>query len=200
MHARVNSSSFFSGPTRLETELSEARSYLDIAKQNDYFNLGIHQQQQDNILVEDRALDSYQNVLFSLTLFFARFSAWPVKLTIVSHGFKKPRIVDGHCVAIGWPLERVEYVGIDPPGMRPEASDSKEDAMRGVALAIGEWMEDPHGKGQSLKGKRRKRNPWDVWQGVFGKSERDSGSRSNLITRGQGEDETLVEDAVRPWL
>jgi hypothetical protein len=43
----------------------------------------------------------------------------------------------------------------------------KEDAMKGVGLALGEWKDDPHGTGEVLAGKRARRNPWGVWQGHF---------------------------------
>lgn len=144
-------------------------------------------------MVEDRALDSYHNVLFSLTLFWARFQAWPASLTIVSHAFKKSRLVDGHCAAIGFPLERTAFIGIDPPGME---SGENEAAIRGVGQAVDEWTADPHGRGETLAGKRARRNPWGVWQGVFEEAVRNKGG---LVTVGEGEEETLV-DGPRPWV
>jgi hypothetical protein len=126
-------------------------------------------------------------------------------MTIVSHGFKRQRIVDGHCTAIAWPLDRVEFVGIDPPGMEPTIDSvgvklDKENAMKGVAQAIGEWTADPHGRGDSLRGKRKKRNPWGTWQGVFDKGEYEAREKSGLLIAGQGDSETLVDAAQRPWL
>jgi hypothetical protein len=126
-------------------------------------------------------------------------------MTIVSHGFKRQRIVDGHCTAIGWPLDRVDFVGIDPPGMAPMTGSvsvdlGKEDAIKGVAQAIGEWMVDPHGRGDSLRGKRKKRNPWGTWQGVFDKDKHEAREKSGLLITGQGDSETLVDAAERPWL
>lgn len=148
-------------------------------------------------MIEDRALDSYHNVLFSLTLFYACFDVWPLDMTLVSHGFKRPRLIDGHCSAIGWPLDRVSFVGIDPPSMAASES-GKEDAIKGVAKAVGDWLDDPHGRGEKLRGKRTKRNPYGVWQGVF---EKDFGTKewSQLGTTGEGDTETLVDDAKRPW-
>lgn len=188
-----------SGPTRKETTLSEAQSYANIASAHSFFNLISHPRAtiSSKILIEERALDSYHNLLFSLTLFYARFRTWPAFLTIVSHAFKKPRIIDGHCSAIGFPLERTTFVGIDPPGM---TSGENQDAVKGVGQAIDDWTADPHGRGEKLAGKRAKRNPWGVWQGVFGDTvERDDVRRGRLVTEGEGEKETLVEDASRPW-
>ncbi|KAF4120039.1 DUF218 domain, partial [Geosmithia morbida] len=151
---------FSGGPTRQETGLSESESYANLARENDYW--GHRNLSPSRILCEDRALDSYQNILFSLTLFHARYAEWPSHLTLVSHAFKRPRLVDGHCVAIGWPLDRLDYVGIDPPGL-----DGKTDAVVGVAAAVGDWADDPHGRGDKLRGKRTGRNPHGVWQGVY---------------------------------
>ncbi|KPM34152.1 hypothetical protein AK830_g12418 [Neonectria ditissima] len=140
---------FSGGPTRTETQLSEAQSYANMAVENGHWGLLQGAVASDEIMVEQRALDSYHNVLFALTLFFARVQAWPTHMTIVSHGFKKQRLVDGHCTAIGFPLERVSFVGIDPPGMAAGDQD-KQDAMKGVAAAMGEWTSDPHGRGLLL--------------------------------------------------
>lgn len=143
-------------------------------------------------------------MLFSLTVFHSRFKAWPTTLSIVSHAFKKPRIVDGHCAAIGFPLKRVSFVGIDPPGMAAAQAGqgvrhgSGDEALVGVAKAVGEWLADAHGRGESLAGKRARRNPWGAWQGVFGDA--DEVDRGGLVTRGEGSEETLDETAKRPWL
>lgn len=179
-----------SGPTRGETRRSEARSYADVAAQNGYWGLLPGGAAAEAILLEERALDSYHNVLFSLTRFHARFGAWPATLTLVSHAFKRPRL-EAHCRAIGYPAHRVAFVGVDPPGMQTAA-------WRGVGRAAEQWEADPHGRGAALAGKRRARNPWNVWQGVF---EAPCADRGGLVTRGAaGEGETLDEDAPRPWM
>lgn len=195
-----------SGPTRKETPLSEAQSYSNLAAAHNLFdNTFISKFSSkpqtafevisSKTLIEDRALDSYHNVLFSLTLFYTRFNAWPQSLTIVSHDFKKPRFIDSHCAAIGFPIERTRFIGIDPPGM---INGENEAAMKGVGQAVDEWTADPHGRGEKLAGKRAKRNPLAAWQGVFGE-EMDGLSKGGLVTRGEGEMETLVDDAPRPW-
>ncbi|KAH7148394.1 hypothetical protein EDB81DRAFT_649457 [Dactylonectria macrodidyma] len=192
---------FSGGPTREETQMSEAQSYANIAEENGYWGLLPGGVSPDEMLIEERALDSYYNVLFALTLFHARIQAWPTHITIVSHDFKKARLVDGHCTAIGFPLERVSFIGIDPPGMAAlaaggAAGDDKEQAMKGVGMALGEWRSDPHGRGPGLAGKRARRNPWGVGQGVFGEGVRDCGG---LVLKEEKGGEVLDEDAVRPW-
>lgn len=180
----------FSGPTRKETRLSEAQSYANIVEANDYFGHFDIMSSSPSFLIEDRALDSYHNVLFSLTLFYSHYGAWPSHLTIVSHAFKKPRLVDHHCAAIGFSLDKVSFVGIDPPDL--DATDP------GIWLAEEEWKEDPHGRGQRLGGKRKKRNPWNRGQSIFDE-EKEVPSRGGLITTGHLDNETLVDDAPRPW-
>lgn len=170
--------------------MSEAQSYAYLAAYNAYWDLLAPPVMDDDIMLEERALDSYHNVLLSLTQYHARFGAWPAALTLVGHAFKRPRL-EAHCAAIGYPLGRVTFVGVDPPGLAGNAA-----AREGAPRALEEWARDPHGRGEALAGKRRARNPWAVWQGVFGREVED---RGGLVTRGMGEEETLVEDAPRPW-
>lgn len=151
----------------------------------------------ENIILEKRALDSYHNILYSLTLFWSTVGAWPTRLTIITHWFKEPRVIDGHCGAIAFPLGRASYIGIDPPCMAPGGDKHDEMMAGGVALAVGEWAADPHGRGDSLRAKRKKRNPWGVWQGVF--EEGVEGRKSGLATVGTGEEEQIDVDAPRPW-
>ncbi|OTB00840.1 hypothetical protein M426DRAFT_323951 [Hypoxylon sp. CI-4A] len=186
---------FSGGPTRNETRLSEARSYANLADANAYFGILSDIEAKRRISCEERALDSYYNVLFSLIKFWRDHGAWPKKMTIVSHAFKRERLVDCHCGAIGFPLNKVDFVGVDPPCM---IDGSNEDAMKGVAEAIKQWKEDPHGKGELLASNRRKRNPWQVPQTFFTSigNRSLSGVRSTLI--GEGE-ECLVEGVVQPW-
>lgn len=116
----------------------------------------------------------------------------------MSHAFKRPRLVDGHCTAIGFPLDRVSFLGIDPEAM---AMGVKGDALEGVKMAVGDWEEDPFGRGAKLAGKRMVRNPWSVWQGVFRQDTEDYlKSKSGLVTKGTRRDETLQDTAPRPWL
>ncbi|KAK3946048.1 FolC bifunctional protein [Diplogelasinospora grovesii] len=191
---------FSGGPTRKETQLSEARSYFNLAVANSYFNLIPEGSPATaRLVLEERALDSYYNILFSLVEFW-RFTGgiWPERITIVSHAFKRTRLVDAHCSAIGFPLEGIDFVGINPPGMDAGSGDVKEDAMRGVQLAVGQWAEDPHGVGEALASKRAQRNCWNVDQHLFlHKQERlRSGVQTRMLEDGT---EALVDGGVRPW-
>lgn len=112
--------------------------------------------------------------------------------------------MEGHCAAIGFPLDRVAFVGINPPGMEGMGSTEttgvkeKGEAMQGVQLALGQWEEDPHGVGEVLAGKRRGRNCWGVQQRLFeGEEER---ARSGVDVRVMEDgSEALVEGGRQPW-
>ncbi|KAL8325033.1 hypothetical protein RB597_008347 [Gaeumannomyces tritici] len=192
-----------SGPTWKETALSEARSYANLAATNGYFGLisadipstdGTRQHPlspiplSPRIILEEQALDSYYNVLFSVVAFWRRYATWPVKLTVVSHAFKRMRIVDAHCAAIGFPIDRVNFIGISPPNLPPwlqameqldgpalpstryeeSVSEEKDEVMaRGIREVIGQWTDDPHGAGEALARKRQARNPWGISQRLF---------------------------------
>lgn len=65
---------------------------------------------------EGYALDSYQNLLFSLARFHEYTGRWPTRITVVGYAMKQRRFAELHRRALRWPAERFEYVGIDPDG------------------------------------------------------------------------------------
>lgn len=163
-------------------------------------------------MLEEQALDSYYNILFSILQFWRATGCrtWPERITIVSHAFKRTRIVDGHCAAIGFPVDRVRFIGINPPNLPPElsggdqgkqggvVSQEKANAMQDVQLVVGQWEEDPHGISEALAGKRVKRNIWGVTQMLLLSDEERR--KSGLKTRFIGTDmEALSDDTDRPW-
>ncbi|KAI0394296.1 FolC bifunctional protein [Xylariaceae sp. FL0594] len=184
------------GPTRKETRLSEAQSYANVAAANSYFDIVSEDVASRRTFNEEKALDSYSNVLFSIVQFWSIYGVWPRKLTIVSHAFKRERLVDGHCNAIGFPLDRVHFIGADPPGM---VDGSNKDAIEGAREAMSQWDQDPHGKGPILSSKRIRRNPWNAPQTLFPDNQERSrsGVHSEILDDGQ---EYLVDGASQPWL
>lgn len=225
---------FSGGPTRSETQLSEARSYANLAAANNYFGLlppvydpSSVKPSSDpfspipidpRILLEERALDSYHNIIFSLILFWRTYGSWPSRLTIVSHAFKRARLVDAHCGAIGFPLEKITFIGINPPNLPAdlaaagdgsytgaddseaggEVSPEKAAAMQGAREIVGLWADDPHGIGEVLARKRQARNPWNVNQKLFASG--DEREKSGVRTLGyENMMEALMEGSPRPW-
>ena len=73
---------------------------------------------------EDAALDSFQNVLFSVARFRELTGAYPTRITIVGHNFKRRRFEQLHRRALRWPKLHFTYEGIP---LRTEA-DEREAA------------------------------------------------------------------------
>ncbi|KAL2196351.1 Mur ligase [Corynascus similis CBS 632.67] len=206
---------FSGGATRKQIHLSEARSYYNLGRANNWFGLlpwhgGSPSSSSDpapesRMLLEERALDSYDNVLLSVIAFWRRYAAWPQRMTVVSHGFKRERILHGHCAAIGFPLDHVSFVGINPPcvdsagSASSEASDEKRNVMKGVQLALGQWADDPHGVGSQLMSKKVERNYWATRRLLFESDEERQ--RSGVATRWlwDGMHEGLVRGVKVPW-
>lgn len=78
---------------------------------------------------EDFALDSYQNLLFSLARFHEYTGRWPARITIVGYEMKRRRFEELHRAALRWPAERFEYVGIDADGDK-EVETAKQGEVR----------------------------------------------------------------------
>ncbi|OLY81764.1 hypothetical protein AYI68_g4126 [Smittium mucronatum] len=55
------------------------------------------------IFTEDFALDSYQNLLFSVCRFHEITGNYPTRITVVGYEFKKSRFLDFHLKAIKYP-------------------------------------------------------------------------------------------------
>jgi hypothetical protein len=90
---------------------SEAQSYLRLALES-----GLLMNQTQIAFTEDYALDSYQNLLFSIARFHELVSGayrWPEKVTVVGFEMKRRRFEDLHRKAIRWPSSKFQYIGVD---------------------------------------------------------------------------------------
>lgn len=139
-----------SGQTRQGTTTTEAESYLRLALQSGVLP---HTSQPIRATTENYALDSYQNLLFSIARFHEYTGVYPSKITIVGYEMKRRRFTDLHRAAIRWPKHRFEYLGID--------STYDEDSV--VALekegdVRRSFEEDLYGCHSHLLQKRRARN------------------------------------------
>jgi hypothetical protein len=107
----------------------------------------------ERAITEEFALDSFQNVLFSLCRFHEFTGDWPRRITVAGWKFKQRRFVDLHRAAVRLPAERFEYAGInDPPHL--EMAEPEEAANCRAFEA------DPYGSCSSLLDKRDRRNPF----------------------------------------
>ena len=162
-------------------------------------------------MLDEQALDSFSNLVFSLVTFWKAVRKWPQKISIVSHEFKRERFLECHVKALGLSRERVEFWGIDPVYMRSEAAD-EYDEQRARGVRDGErrrgfeaWKRDLWGVGPSVRGKRRQRNCWDVRQELFEcKEDRlRSGLKSKVVEyedmNGKMIKKEVVSEEKQPW-
>ena len=162
-------------------EKSEAESYLEAVRELGVAGEGEegHKRREgvlNRTVCDEWATDSFQNVMCPLMQWprWAREAqggelpavsqveevAWPKKLVIVGHEFKRERFEELHLPALRWTRE-VEYVGIDPPFDEKRMAEILEgDRLRGY----GAWKEDWYGQGEVLREKRERRG-WD--EGIF---------------------------------
>ncbi|KAJ5293659.1 hypothetical protein N7508_008480 [Penicillium antarcticum] len=156
------------GPTKKpRTELSEGESYLNLAKDNNYFqdSLGTPLIDLSRVITETYATDSYQNVLFSIIRFREHTGVYPERVTVVTHEFKRARFMQCHFPALGlvrigfepeegFDEQKVAVIGINPP----EEVTPLETLIQGEAKnGIGLWRQDLYGVNADLMGKRVKR-------------------------------------------
>jgi hypothetical protein len=104
-------------------------------------------------VTEEFALDSFQNLLFSLCRFHEVTGAWPSRITVAGWGFKAQRFVDLHRAAVRFPSERFHYAAVNDPA-------DGTAAARAEALNRAEFAADPYGCSGTLAEKRRRRNPF----------------------------------------
>jgi dihydrofolate synthase len=148
------------------------------------------------ITKEERALDSFHNLLFSLTKFYETTGAWPDHVTIISNGFKRARFLDLHCRAIRWRLDRTGFVGIDPEYMAVDLARAESVRDGEKRNGFDAWENDMFGTGEVLEGKRMRRNPWGVCQLLF--EDEETRKRSKINSRIVGHREILGDD-LQPW-
>ena len=99
------------GQTRLSSTTTEAQSYLNLANSADVFRSPVPFLR---VTTEDHALDSFQNLLFSIARFHEYTGHYPTKITVVGYEFKRPRFIELHRAALRWPVQRFHYIGVDP--------------------------------------------------------------------------------------
>lgn len=116
------------------------------------------------ITTEEYALDSFENLLFSLYRFREYTGEFAEKITIVGFGFKEKRFLELHAKAIDFPKDKIRYVAIDP---KPEGYDSKKlkayfDELESLEQrnALELFATDWYGTRRALRVKKKTRNPF----------------------------------------
>lgn len=106
---------------------------------------------------ENFALDSFQNLMFSIARFREYTDTYPEKVTVVGYKFKEKRFRDLHARALRWPMHkptsdgssRFNYVGIDDANRINTAERDN---------AYDQFRQDLYGCHHRLLEKRRRRN------------------------------------------
>jgi len=148
---------FSGGTTRAPAgSLSEATSYYLVSRASGWFgaeNVDVAKR----AFTEERARDSYENVLFSIARFHELTGHTPRHLTVVGYEFKRARFQNEHLTALRWPADRFAYEGTPFANAEREAlSAEREKTVRSQFAA------DPYGCGDELGGKRVARDPFAV--------------------------------------
>jgi hypothetical protein len=82
---------------------------------------------------ENFALDSFENLIFSLARFREFTGKYPLRITVVGYGMKEARFEELHAKAIRWPVKgyysnqrQFHYVGIDDEGDNQDQYDGEK--------------------------------------------------------------------------
>ncbi|KAJ3988843.1 hypothetical protein F5890DRAFT_1402318 [Lentinula detonsa] len=137
---------FSGGQTRRDTTTTEAESYLRLAMQANLLPRDFIRATTENF-----ALDSHQNLLFSIARFHEYTGAYPTKITVVGYEMKRKRFTDLHRVAVRWSKHQFEYIGID-------SDDESTVAQEGELRTYSETSQDMYHCHSQLLQKRMNRN------------------------------------------
>ncbi|KAF7375934.1 hypothetical protein MSAN_00008000 [Mycena sanguinolenta] len=139
---------FSGGHTQRTSTTTEGESYLRMA-----FSAGLfHSETFSRATSEGFAMDSYQNLLFSIARFHEFTGRYPEQITVVGYEMKRARFVDLHRAAIRWPETQFTYIGIDVDG---DNSQAKQGERENGYLP---YRSDLYGCHTYLANKRRQRN------------------------------------------
>ncbi|KAH9033122.1 hypothetical protein EDB84DRAFT_107446 [Lactarius hengduanensis] len=142
---------FSGGYTSPLSATSEGESYLRFARAT---GLLPPADRFTRATTEDAALDSFQNVLFSVARFRELTGAYPARITVVGHNFKRRRFEQLHRRALRWPKLHFTYVGI-PLGTE---ADERQAGSGELTNAFTPYSTDLYGCHAPLVQKRAGRN------------------------------------------
>ncbi|WWC67662.1 uncharacterized protein I206_101573 [Kwoniella pini CBS 10737] len=104
---------------------------------------------------EEFALDSYQNLLFSIARFKEVTNVYPKKITVVGYGMKELRFKNLHRQAISFPKEKFNYIGIND-----DNSDLTKHYSGELKFGFKPFLNSPTGCNKPLSLKKLLRNPF----------------------------------------
>jgi hypothetical protein len=130
---------------------SEAESYFEISRDHNWWGNPFVA---NHTVMEEYARDSFENLLFSITLFKQQTGRWPEKVTIVGWIFKKKRF-DLHRQALQWPKSRFLYIGVNNPD-----SEKLQEALTGEKNKVDSVTKDLFLMGPEWISQREQRDPF----------------------------------------
>ncbi|KAG6812541.1 hypothetical protein H0H92_002310 [Tricholoma furcatifolium] len=125
---------FRGGQTRAASTATEAESYMRLALAADVFHTGSAPFLRAT--TEDHALDSYQNLLFSIARFHEYSGRYPTKITVVGYEFKRARFTELHRAALRWPLANFHYIGVDPDTESPAVKEGEASLISALSYRL----------------------------------------------------------------
>ncbi|MBN2053626.1 hypothetical protein JW905_01810 [bacterium] len=148
---------FSGGQTRLSAgPFAEAAGYWTAAAAMNWWGTDDVRQRAHT---EEYARDSFENILFSICRFKEITGMFPLRLSVISWGFKSRRF-EYHRKTLDFPAAGFNYIGVNDPG-------DLTTALRGEEKVLAEFERDPYGVAASGTGvgslatKRRQRNPFN---------------------------------------
>jgi hypothetical protein len=124
--------------------LSESLTYVNLAAANGYWDIlpppssssrsADDSSLRSRILAEERAMDSLDNLAFSVPLFHRATGKKPQRVSVVSHEFKRRRFEELHFPFLGW-------------------STADEDVVDETPDAIEHMLEEEKGRGENGEGR-----------------------------------------------
>ncbi|KAG7449592.1 uncharacterized protein BT62DRAFT_962968 [Guyanagaster necrorhizus] len=145
---------FSGGQTRTSSTTTEAESYLRLALNSNVFGGSSHPY--PRATTENYALDSFQNLLFSIARFHEYSGHYPDQITVVGYEMKRACFTDLHRIAVRWPKEKFHYIGIDPKAEDASALARQGEQQNGYLP----YSKDLYGCHSELLEKRKSRNPF----------------------------------------
>ncbi|KAL6305768.1 hypothetical protein BKA93DRAFT_776649 [Sparassis latifolia] len=157
---------FSGGQTRRTSTTTEGESYMRLALTSGFLPISQPYSADAPRVVrattEGHALDSFQNLLFSIARFHQYTGHYPEQITVVGFEMKRKRFMELHRAALRWPRDRFHYIGIDVEGN--EAVKAHEGERLNGYLP---YTLDNYGCHDFLLSKRRQRNPFARYHSYY---------------------------------
>ncbi|WVW78758.1 hypothetical protein I302_100719 [Kwoniella bestiolae CBS 10118] len=104
---------------------------------------------------EEYALDSYENLLFSIARFKEVTDRYPERITVVGYGMKERRFTNLHRSALAFPLQNFTYIGIND-----DLPDLSKHYAGELKFGFKPFLNSPTGCHPPLSTKKLLRNPY----------------------------------------